>query len=251
MPALRKYKPRRGPLPLRYVFVITFILFICFTALSLWLINAGIKPTLMSYAESETKKIASMVINQAINKKVANVMDINEIIETVPNKDQSRASTTRLNTEIINRILGEVTNQVQNNLQEAEKGKFELLDYSDVKIDPNQSKKLEGIVFSVPLGQATNNAILGNMGPSVPVRFHAVGDVHSDVKSKVKPYGINNAYVEVAIHVQVNVQIIIPFSTKTTLVEQDIPVAMGIIQGDVPQFFGGNGHSPSISIPMN
>lgn len=238
-------------MPLRYVFVITFILFICFTALSLWLINAGIKPTLMSYAESETKKIASMVINQAINKKVANVMDINEIIETVPNKDQSRASTTRLNTEIINRILGEVTNQVQNNLQEAEKGKFELLDYSDVKIDPNQSKKLEGIVFSVPLGQATNNAILGNMGPSVPVRFHAVGDVHSDVKSKVKPYGINNAYVEVAIHVQVNVQIIIPFSTKTTLVEQDIPVAMGIIQGDVPQFFGGNGHSPSISIPMN
>ncbi|WP_234395404.1 sporulation protein YunB [Bacillus smithii] len=238
-------------MPLRYVFVITFILFICFTALSLWLINAGIKPTLMSYAESETKKIASMVINQAINKKVANVMDINEIIETVPHKDQSRASTTRLNTEIINRILGEVTNQVQNNLQEAEKGKFEPLDYSDVKIDPNQSKKLEGIVFSVPLGQATNNAILGNMGPSVPVRFHAVGDVHSDVKSKVKPYGINNAYVEVAIHVQVNVQIIIPFSTKTTLVEQDIPVAMGIIQGDVPQFFGGNGHSPSISIPMN
>ncbi|MGG1292177.1 sporulation protein YunB [Bacillus smithii] len=248
MPALRKYKPRRGPLPLRYVFVITFILFACFTALSLWLINAGIKPTLMSYAESETKKIASMVINNAINQKVANVMDINDIIEIVPNRDQSKSSTTRLNTEIINRILGEVTNQVQNNLREAEKGKLEPLDYADVKLDPQQSKKLEGIVFSVPLGQATNNAILGNLGPNVPVRFHAVGDVRSDVKSTVRPYGINNAYVEVAIHVQVNVQIIIPFSTKTTKVEQDIPVAMGIIQGDVPQFFGGNGHS-SVEIP--
>lgn len=247
--ARRKWKAKRGPLPLRYVFLITFFLFVFSTAGSLWVINENVKPVLMDYARAETKKIAALVINKAINKKVASVMDINDIIET----DPDNPGTTKLNAKIINRVMAETTNLVQMNLKEAEKGNLESLELlSDVDIETEESESEEGIVYSIPLGQVTNNALLGNLGPKIPIRFHAIGEVTSNVKSNVEPYGINNAYVEVYIQVEVNVQIIVPFATEMTTVVQDIPVAMGMIQGDVPNFYNGGGDvSPSIEVPSN
>ncbi|MFK2826492.1 sporulation protein YunB [Bacillus sp. B190/17] len=247
MAAQKRWRSKRGPLPLRYVFLITLVLFTFSTAASLFIINKNVKPTLIGYAHAETKKIAAMVINKAINKKVASVMDINDIIEADPNNP----STTKLNAKIINRVMAETTNLVQLNLKEAEKGNLQALElWSDVEIETEEEEKAEGIVYYVPLGQVTNNALLGNLGPKIPVRFHAIGEVTSNIKSNIKPYGINNAYVEVFIEVKVNVQIIVPFATEMTTVTQDIPVAMGMIHGDVPDFYNsGGGMSPSIEWP--
>lgn len=247
MAAQKRWRSKRGPLPLRYVLLITLVLFTFSTAASLWIINKNVKPTLMGYAHAETKKIAAMVINKAINKKVASVMDINDIIES----DPKNPSTTRLNAKIINRVMAETTNLVQLNLKEAEQGNLQALELlSDVEIEKDPEERTEGIVYYVPLGQVTNNILLGNLGPKIPIRFHAIGEVTSNVKSNVKPYGINNAYVEVFIEVEVNVQIIVPFATEMTTVVQDIPVAMGMVHGDVPDFYnGGGGMSPSIELP--
>ena len=45
--------------------------------------------------------------------------------------------------------------------------------------------------FLVPLGRVTDNALLGNLGPSVPIEFLVIGDVESDIKTKVVEFGIN------------------------------------------------------------
>jgi sporulation protein YunB len=246
-------KPRRrGPLPFRYVFLLSFVFFIFSTAAGLWIINEGIKPTLTSYAETQTRKIATMVINKAINKKIANVIDINDIIETVPNPNGNGTTTTKFNTEIISRVQSEITSLVQMNIKEAERGNLEALEFlSDVEINKEETIKREGIVYVVPLGQATNNALLGNLGPQIPVRFFAIGDAQSNVKTYYEALGINNVWVEVFIEIEVNIQIIIPFATKVTTIKQDIPVAMGLIQGKVPQFYNGGGNtSPSIEVPF-
>jgi sporulation protein YunB len=104
----------------------------------------------------------------------------------------------------------------------------------------------------VPLGQATNMALLGNLGHKIPVRFHAIGEVRPDVKIDPKPMGINNTWIDVAIHLEVSVQIITPFATEITKLEQKIPVGGRLIQGEVPQFYnnGGSGITPSIQIPQ-
>ncbi|SIG88896.1 sporulation protein YunB [Mycobacteroides abscessus subsp. abscessus] len=60
-------------------------------------------------------------------------------------------------------------------------------------------------------------------------------------------------YVEVLVRLDVQVQIIIPFATKIITVQEDVPVAIGIIPGDVPQFYNGGGgdSAPSIELPAN
>jgi sporulation protein YunB len=202
----------------------------------------------MSYAKSEARKIATLVISKAVNKKIANT-DENEIFRKIPHTEGS--GSIQLDTEKITKLQSELENLVQKNIKEAERGNLSVLEsLTDVEIEVDSSKKGEdGIVYYVPLGQATNNALLGNLGPKIPIRFSAIGDVQSNVKTKVTEYGINNAHIEVYIALQVNIEIIIPFATDTTIVKRNIPIGMGIFPGDVPQFYnGGGGTSPSIDI---
>ncbi|MDQ0177724.1 sporulation protein YunB [Bacillus chungangensis] len=247
----RGHKPLRGPLPIRYVLLLTFVFFVFSTITGLWIVNAGIKPTLVSYAESQTRKIAPLVISNAINNKVTKDIDFDDIFER-DSSDSSHLQITTLNTKKINKMLAETTSLVQMNLQQAERGNLEALELPiDMELEYEETEKAKGIVFSVPLGQATNNALLGNLGPRIPVRFHAIGDVVPDVKTKVKQYGINNVFVEVFIHITVQVQIIIPFTTSVTTVEQSIPIGAGYIPGEVPQYYNnGSNAPPSIQLPQ-
>ncbi len=222
----RAQKFRRGPLPFRYVMLITLVFFLLSTAAGLWIINKGIQPTLMRFAESQTRKIAPMVISRAVKEQMPEVKDINEIMITKPNG--SGGTTTQFHTGMINRLLAETASIVRKNLMEVEQGNLLALEEeTEVEFDQVQTSEGDGIVYAVPLGQATNNALLGNLGPRIPVRFTPIGDVRSTVHTDVEPYGINNVFIVVSIHIEVNVQIIIPFATDIASVQQDVPVAMG------------------------
>jgi sporulation protein YunB len=244
--------PRRGPLPFRYVILLTFVFFTFSTATGLWVVNEGLKPTLMSYAESQTRSIATLVISNAINNKISDVLDLDEIIKESPVEGGNNPNV-KFNAEIVNKVKAETTKLVQANIVEAEKGNLDELEKIsgfDIETEKNDE---EGIVYYVPLGQATNNVLLGNLGPKIPVRFTAIGDVSSDVKAKIEDFGINNAYIQVYIEITVKVQIIIPFATKIATIKEDIPVAMYLMKGDVPQYYnsGGAGASPSIDVPLD
>jgi sporulation protein YunB len=247
----RGHLPRRGPLPFRYVFLLTFVFFILSTVVSLWVINKGIEPTLMDIAEKETKRIASLVINSAISQQITeNDIDVADLI-TVQQDEYGKISSIDFNAAVVQRVLAKTQNRVQKNLKAATQGKLKELEYPDVEIETGESKE-QGIIYYIPLGQATNNTLLGNLGPKIPVRFYVIGDVASDVKEKIEQFGINNALVTIFVHIEVNVQVVIPFATKTTTVSTDIPIAMRIIQGEVPNFYNNGGNAePSFEIPLD
>lgn len=238
----------RGPLPFRYVLLLSFILFLFTSASGLWLVNKGIEPTLMSIATTETRNIASLVINRAITKRTTNVGDNNNVIKIVPGSN-GKGQNAQLNTDLINRVLADTTAQIIKNLKTAEKGDIALLE-NDVDIETHKTEKEDGIVWYIPLGQATNITLLGNMGPKIPVKFHAIGEVEPDVHISTKAMGINNTWMEVAVQIKVSVQIVTPFATEVTKLKQSIPVGGTLVEGEVPQFYNSGGNlTPSIQIP--
>lgn len=57
--------------------------------------------------------------------------------------------------------------------------------------------------------------------------------------------------MKVQIHLSVNVQVIVPFASKSTTVEQRIPVAIGMLKGTVPNIYTtGGGTQPSVEVPI-
>ncbi len=234
------------------IFPLLFILVVISVGIMFYFVNARLTPIYLQYAEVQSNKIASLVVSRAINSRTADVMNVNDIMEEIPS-DKPNTVTTKFNAEIINRVLAETTTLVQTHLEQAEEGNLENLPYlDDVEYDPDAMENNGGIVFFVPLGQAANIPLLGNLGPKIPIRFHVIGNVQSNVVYNIREFGINNAMVEISIVIKVNVQVIVPLATKTTVIEQKIPVAVGIISGHVPQIYtnGGGGTSPSIEVPV-
>ncbi|MGB5947525.1 sporulation protein YunB [Paenisporosarcina sp.] len=240
------YWKSKNIIPLLFVFVVISV------ALMFYIVNVRLTPIYLEYAEVQSNKIASLVVSKAINSRTADVMDVNDIIEEIPT-DQANRVTTKFNTEIINRVQADTIKLVQTHLEQAEEGNLDNLPYlDDIEYDPNAMEDNGGIVFFVPLGQATNIPLLGNLGPKIPIRFHVIGSVQSDIVYGFREFGINNAMVEVSIVLKVNVQVIVPLATKTTTIQQKIPVALGVISGPVPQIYtkGEGGTQPSIEVPI-
>ncbi|MED4016672.1 MULTISPECIES: sporulation protein YunB [Sutcliffiella] len=245
MAKFRRMRPRRGPLPFRYVFLLSFVFFIFSTVFGLYIVNKGIEPALIRYAESQTRRISTLVINNAINKKIVNTFNQDENLSVMHNGDSISFSP-----ELVLRIQSETVNVIERYLRDIGNGELEMLELPD-DIEIETSGNSPGIVFHVPLGQATNNALLGNLGPKIPVRFLPIGDVNANVNTEVIDVGINNAWIEVSIHIEVHVQVIIPFSTGITTVQQDVPIIMHYEKGKVPNFYQhGGGMMPPVSVPI-
>ena len=83
------------------------------------------------------------------------------------------------------------------------------------------------------------NSLFANLGPVIPVKLSFLGQVTTHLNTKVESYGINNAYLELYVHIEVVERITMPTMTEEQKVKLDIPLTMKIIQGKVPTYYQG------------
>lgn len=195
-------------------------------------------PILYSYAESETRKLTTLIINKAVTKQMANDnMNIDDLFEIVKNNDNEIELVT-FNSINVTKMLNAITSLVQLNLKAIEEGNIDIMELPEDTLSNYPIDKLkEGIIYEIPIGVITNSAFLSNLGPKIPVRLNLVGDVVTGVNSKVSEYGINNALIEVGIDVTVTSRINVPFISKEVKVSTTVPVVMKIIQGNIPNMY--------------
>ena len=230
--------------------ILIIILLIIFIFLSLRFINLKINPVLLDYANMEARKLASIIINDAINK---NFKDINIDELFIITKEENEIKAIDFNPIIVNQVLTNTTTLIQTNLKYLEQGKIELLNLNtDALIDYNTDKLRQGIIYEIPSGVIFGNSFLANIGPKIPVRFSLIGDIVSYVNTEVKDYGINNALIEVNIVLELSEQLILPFVTDKITIDTTIPVALKLIQGTVPNYYlNGLQNSPAITLPIS
>ena len=233
------------------IFIATLLLCVIITIIVLKIISIKVSPILMNYAELETKKLSSIVINRAVNKQLANGMNIDEMFNIIKN-DNGEIATIDFNPAIDNKVLNTTTNVVLINLKAIEEGNIDFIELPDILISNDKDKLKNGIIYEIPLGTITNSGFLSNLGPKIPIKLNIIGSVESNVKTNIKEYGINNALVEIYIRISVTEQINVPFISKRVTVTSDIPVALKVIQGSVPKYYGGtlSKQSNIFSIPI-
>ena len=233
------------------IFIATLIMCVIITIIVLKIISIRVSPILMNYAELETKKLSSIAINRAVNKQLANGMNIDEMFNIIKN-DNGEIATIDFNPAIVNKVLNTTTNVVLINLKAIEEGNIDFIELPDILISNDKDKLKNGIIYEIPLGTITNSGFLSNLGPKIPIKLNIIGSVESNVKTNIKEYGINNALVEIYIRISVTEQINVPFISKRVTVTSDIPVALKVIQGSVPKYYGGtlSKQSNIFSIPI-
>lgn len=228
----------------------TIILFVFICAY--FLINyfgKKILPVIMSQAEIDCKKMAITMIKNSLNDEILSILD-DKVYEIVQNKN-GEIQSIDFNPVVVNKFLSETTAVVSENLKKLESGKIDGISF--INSDDYNIKNLKnGIVSEIPMGIVTDNVILANIGPKIPVKISLIGNVVSSVETEVSNYGINSALIKVNARVEVTEEVIIPFQTKQIKIVNNIPVAIKIINGSVPEYYNGRLSESSniLSIPI-
>lgn len=232
-------------------FIIIFIIIAFALILSLKFINAKVMPVLLNYASLESRKIASIIINEAVSKNVSN-SSVDELFIITKNSD-NEIKTIDFNPIMVNKILTDITRNIQLNLKYVEKGNIELLDLSPSALVNYDSEKLkQGIIYEIPSGVIFGNSFLSNLGPKIPVRISLLGDIVSYINTKTTNYGINNAIIEINIVLEIKQKVILPFSSDDIVINTSIPIAIKLIEGEVPNYYlnGIDNNSSLLSVPI-
>ena len=245
----RRFGKNRTSPPGKNALIITMVLFSVFVALSIWVIDRGIKPTLMEIATVKTDEFATRAINSAV--RFAENYDF-EDIANITYDNEGHAAVYNWNSSMISEINRVATDRVEEFFLKMNRGEplefdYPLQDPIDNDGGAEDRAQVDPTLVEIPLGQVTRNSVLANLGPKVPVNLEFVGNVRTNIIQEEKSWGINASWVSLYLYVEVDVQVVIPFTTEVTTVWTEIYLDGGAIMGDVPEFYGGN--DPNIAVP--
>ena len=153
----------------------------------------------------------------------------------------------------VNIILEDITKQIQKELVMLENGKIDDLLIADTFNGLRYKDIKNGVVLELPMGLLLKNIFFSNNGPVIPVRLNFIGDVLVNLNTKINNYGINNTSMEISVHVEISEKITMPLSTRTITIKNDIPIAIKIIEGKIPNFYQSQIQADSklFALPIN
>ncbi len=195
---------------------------------------------LIKCAEYEVEKLTTIIMNNCINKYISN-NNINNNLLNIKRKNNNEIELISYNTKNVNITQTTITKMLENDLSYMIKGEFNKIDINLKNIPEDYYTKLnEGIIFYISTGSATGNSLLSNIGPKIPINLSLVENVSSNINTKITEYGINNAMIEIFIKLKATTTINMPFMSKKITIENNIPLTMEIIQGNIPNYYLGN-----------
>ena len=219
---LKRYKKKKFSSYISLGIIIVFISLGC----AFFIIDYFAKKSneiLLPMAESQVRKVVTMIINSACDESKIHD-DLYEI-----NKDSNdEIKMITYNSFEVTKLINQVTSNVETKIRQIENGEINYYGYND---------ELGGIIAEIPIGVIFGNTMLSNIGPKIKVRLNMLGDIVCNIETEVKPYGINNAYVEMRIFLEVTARIVLPFASEKVVISNVIPLSMNIVQGSIPEAY--------------
>ena len=231
---MKKYRKLKNRRSIKLSYIILVILF--FIANNVFF--------LLSNFNKKVNPKLEQVINMNIDKMIENIITEYSLKEDYTTIKNILIINKNKYGEIINidydlpslyNFSSHITDELKDDLYNLEKGKTTSEYYDDYLSSNNK----DSFILNVPYGIASNNIFFSNLGPKIPVKVKFVGSILTGVKSKVTSYGINNSLIEVFTTINISTLIVTPVSKKRITRTYEVLVASKIIEGSIPQIYGG------------
>ncbi len=208
------------------------ILLTCF--LSFMITNIYIKnlsKNMTTYIGASVKKKNILLLKEAFTETSSTFKNVDDLILVTQNSKEEIIQVD-FDMQMSSNLLSSITDYINATLNE--------YNYLGYRID-------------LPVGLLSKNPIFANIGPKIPVKVELSDVALGNVRTTVKPFGLNNALVEVYLDIFIRTSVLYPFEVLEVDSEFSSLVSSKIIQGTVPNFWGGsiNSKSDTIDLPLN
>lgn len=210
--------------------IISFFVSLLMTIFLVTIFVKNISSGLTEYIAKTVNKENTLILKEAFSHSQNFNIDIDNLITVVKN---SKEEITEVNFDMkaSAKLLSSITGYMND----------QILDYNYL-----------GYRIDVPIGILFKNPLLTNVGPKIPIKVELADIALGNVKTVVKPFGINNALIEVYLDIILRTSVLYPFETIEENTSYSSLIASKIITGKVPDFFGGtiNSKSDTINLPL-
>lgn len=203
---MRRIKPG-----LRFLIILMILILAAF--LIFFIIDTGVKPTIIAMSEAKIEYIAVLAMNNAVSKILGSDIKYTDLTNILTDKD-GKIAMIQYNTILINTLARKTSTLAQ---------------------DEIRSLGAEGI--DIPLGSITKSKILSGWGPNIKVKIIPVGSVSINFSDEFKQAGINQTRHKIYMEMQTQVRIVVPLGSDIINVATKVPITETIIIGDVPDTY--------------
>ncbi len=218
------------------------IVFFCLIISNTLLINiysSKVSKKASILASEQIDEILYQFFNELITNDVINKSSVKDILEINKN-EKGEILSVNYDLEKTYTILTDVTKVLKDALINLESGKIDVSMYNKYL----ESGK-NGLILKVPLFLGSDNIFITNLGPRIPIVVNFNETFLTNVKTKVTNYGFNNALLEVYITVEMQKLMITPLKKDNSKFHYNILVSSLVVNGSVPEFYGGTYESSS------
>ena len=198
-------------------------------------IDKLLNKTITKYINIEIERITSNIVNATVNEVIEEYI-VSDLIDIKKNKNDEIQLIT-YNTKLVNKLLIEINEQLSKKLLLLEEGNIKEFDIStDLKVGSLTNIK-QGLVYEIPMGALNGSTLFAHTGPKIPIKMNFIGQINTNLKTKVKEYGLNNMILELYIEADIQPRAPMPISTENKDIKLEAPISIQIIQGQIPPYY--------------
>lgn len=183
-------------------------------------------------AEAKLEKFTQSFLSNNIGYGILNNKNLENILIINKNND-GEILYVDYNLDKAYEALQIITDVLYENIRDLENGKYKNI------IDDDILSTNGGLALKVPMFIFSNSPLLSSFGPDIYVKVSFVGSIITNIKSQITNYGFNNALVELYVTIKITEKLTTPVTEKELLFDYDVLVASKVINGRVPEFYGG------------
>ena len=219
---MKKFKSRK-----KVNFLWIYIILILFEVI--WSINSLgklISPKLINIVKNNIVYYDNLLVEEYLDTQELRSNLIDDLISLDKNKNEEIMNiniNTAKSYELMSSIVKELKSKSNN--------------YGDV--DSYAKNKRGQMVLRYPIGLASSNILLNNLGYRIPLKLVLNSNVLTGIKTKVTNYGLNNALIEVYLKVSFVSNVIYFSLDEVVNSDYEILLTSRMIMGRVPDMFNG------------
>lgn len=203
------YSRKKVKISKKYVNIVTIIIV---ALLTVFFLIKTITPVFNNLCQSEAKATATKIVNDTIDDVMENYTYTDLV---VINKDNDgKINSIHADTATLNKIVSNIATNIQKN------------------IDSQENRDIY-----IRLGSFTGITLLSGRGPKVPIRISSIGNIDTNIKSEFESAGINQTIHRITLETKCEIQILTPFNTIVSSVEDKVILAENIVIGEIPESY--------------
>ena len=214
----------------RRVFIIGLLIFLE-TLYIIIFVGNKITPKLIQVIKNNLQIYTNNIIRDYVDVNVLADENLNEIIDFVKS-DNGNIIGVDYNMYKAYNLLGKISQNIKNNVNKY------------IKYDSYASFTNNGLILRYPIGLASNNIFLNNLGFKVPIKVILDRSVLCGLITKVSNYGLNNVVISIYLNVNIYSNII---SSQVEVIHNKYEILLdsSIVMGQVPSYLNGRIESSS------